>query len=272
MVRPLVNEPLAIVGMACRLPGADGLDAFWKLVVEGRAAWGPLPESRLPRDLYFHPEKSRLGKSYSEMGAVVSDRPVDPAVCPITPEMLGRFDVAHTIFLEVASLACRDAGLDPFAMPVGRRTGVYVGHTGGSTRIGDIVYATGIDEAARLLTEVDAARAVLGGDVEAVAADLTDAIRRRYGGREPGTKLDLGALAAAKIVHQALALDGPYLVVDAACASSLQAMAIGARAVLEGSIDQAIVGGASYCKSDSLVLFSAAQSVSLVEPADGEST
>ena len=257
-----MNEPLAIVGMACRLPGADGLDAFWKLVVEGRAAWGPLPESRLPRDLYFHPEKSRLGKSYSEMGAVVSDRPVDPAVCPITPEMLGRFDVAHTIFLEVASLACRDAGLDPFAMPVGRRTGVYVGHTGGSTRIGDIVYATGIDEAARLLTEVDAARAVLGGDVEAVAADLTDAIRRRYGGREPGTKLDLGALAAAKIVHQALALDGPYLVVDAACASSLQAMAIGARAVLEGSIDQAIVGGASYCKSDSLVLFSAAQSVS----------
>ena len=257
-----MNEPLAIVGMACRLPGADGLEAFWNLVVAGRTAWGKLPESRLPRDLYFHPEKSRLGKSYSELGAVVCDRPVDPAVCPITPEMLERFDVAHTIFLEVASLACRDAGQNPFAMPADRRTGVYVGHTGGSTRIGDIVYATGIDETARFLSDVEAARELLGPETAAVADELTAAVRRRYGGREPGCKLDLGALAAAKIVQQALKLDGPYLVVDAACASSLQAMAIGARAVLEGSIDQAIVGGASYCKSDSLVLFSAAQSVS----------
>ena len=257
-----MNEPLAIVGMACRLPGADGLEAFWNLLVAGRTAWGRLPESRLPRDLYFHPEKSRLGKSYSELGAVVSDRPVDSAVCPITPEMLERFDIAHTIFLEVASLACRDAGLDPFAMPVDRRTGVYVGHTGGSTRIGDIVYATGIDETARYLSDVAAACELLGPETAAVADEITAAVRRRYGGREPGCKLDLGALAAAKIVQQALKLDGPYLVVDAACASSLQALAIGARAVLEGSIDQAIVGGASYCKSDSLVLFSAAQSVS----------
>jgi 3-oxoacyl-(acyl-carrier-protein) synthase len=248
--------------MACRLPGADGLDAFWNLVLEGRTAWGPLPESRFDRDLYFHPEKSRVGKSYSELGAVVPDRPVDPSVCPITPEMLAKYDVAHHVFLEVASLACRDAGLDPFAMPADRRTGVYVGHTGGSTRIGDIVYSTGIDETATLLADVEAARELLGPDVAAVAAELTAAVRDRYPGRVPGEKLDLGALAAAKIVQEALKLDGPYLVVDAACASSLQAMAIGARAILQGGIDQAIVGGASYCKSDSLVLFSAAQSVS----------
>jgi len=258
-----LNEPLAIVGIACRLPGADGLEAFWNLVVEGRTAWGKLPESRLARDLYFHPKKSLVGKSYSEMGAVVSERPVDPAVCPITPEMLERFDVAHHIFLEVAALACRDAGMDPFAMPADRRTGVYVGHTGGSTRIGDIVYGTGIDEAAALLTEVEAARALLGPDASAeVAAEVIEAVRRRYPGRRPRQSLDLGAIGAAKIVQEALALDGPYLVVDAACASSLQAMAIGARALLAGGIDQAIVGGASYCKADSLVLFSAAQSVS----------
>ncbi len=257
-----MKDSLAIVGMACRLPGADGLDAFWRLVAEGRTAWGPLPESRFCRELYFHPEKSRVGKSYSEMGAVVSDRPVDPAVCPITPEMLRDYDVAHHIFLEVASLACRDAGMDPFAMPRDRRTGVYVGHTGGSTKIGDIVYATGIDETAALLSEVDAARAILGEDVDAVSAEVTAAVRKRYPGRQPGDSLNLGAIGAAKIVQEALKLDGPFLVVDAACASSLQAMAISARALLQGGIDQAIVGGASYCKSDSLVLFSAAQSVS----------
>ncbi|NCY02316.1 MAG: beta keto-acyl synthase, partial [Planctomycetia bacterium] len=257
-----MKEPLAIVGVACRLPGADGIDAFWDLVLRGRTAWGPLPESRFSRELYFHPEKSRVGKSYSEMGAVVSDRPVDPGACPITPTLLEQYDIAHHIFLEVASQACRDAGLDPFAMPADRRTGVYVGHTGGSTKIGDIVYATGIDETATFLSEVEAARVLLGADVESVAADLTETVRRRYPGRQPGESLDLGAIGAAKIVQEALKLDGPFLVVDAACASSLQAMAIAARALLQGGIDQAIVGGASYCKSDSLVLFSAAQSVS----------
>ena len=248
--------------MACRLPGADGLEAFWDLVVHGRTAWGRLPESRLPRGLYFDPEKGKVGKSYSDLGALVSERPADPAVCPITPDMIQRYDVAHHLFLEVASLACSDAGLDPFAMPSGRRTGVYVGHTGGSTRIGDYVYSTGIDGSASLLCDVDVARQLLGAEASVVADEVTAAVRHRHPGRKPGEKLDLGALGAAKIVREALRLNGPYLVVDAACASSLQAMAIAARALQQDGIDQAIVGGASYCKSDSLVLFSAAQSVS----------
>jgi acyl transferase domain-containing protein/acyl carrier protein len=270
-----VTEPLAIIGMACRLPGADGLEAFWQLVAEGRTAWGPLPESRFRRDLYFDPEKGKPGRSYSDIGGLVPDRPVDQHRCPVTDELLERYDVAHHIFLEVASDACRDAGLDPFAMPADRRTGVYVGHTGGSSKIGDIVYATGIDEAASLLGDVEAARRVLGDDVRNVAAELTREVRRRYPGRMPKQRLDLGAIGAAAIVHEAMRLRGPFLVVDAACASSLQALAIAARSLLQGGIDQAIVGGASYCKSDSLVLFSAAQSVSATgscpfgEAADG---
>ena len=50
--------------------------------------------------------------------------------------------------------------------------------------------------------------------------------------------------------------------VDAACASSLQALSIAAAALQQGRIDMAVVGGASYCKSDTLVLFSHAQSLS----------
>ncbi|HBB76011.1 MAG TPA: hypothetical protein DC048_16390, partial [Planctomycetaceae bacterium] len=273
--RLILTESLAIVGMSCRLPGADGLEAFWRLVVEGGTAWGPLPESRLRRDLYFDPEKGKVGRTYSDIGGIVPDRPVDRSRCPITDDLLERYDVAHHLFLEVASQACHDAGLDPFAMPADRRTGVYVGHTGGSTKIGDIVYASGIDEATTVLADVDAARVVLGDATRAVAAEVTAGVRQRYPGRRPGERLDLGAIGAASIVREALRLSGPYLVVDAACASSLQALAIAARSLLQGSIDQAIVGGASYCKSDSLVLFSAAQSVSATgscpfgEAADG---
>ena len=257
-----MQEPLAIVGMSCRLPGADGLEAFWDLISRGDIAWGPLPEERLPRDLYFHPEKNQRGKSYSELGSLIPDRRVDEAKCPITEEMRSRYDIAHHLFLEVASFACRDAGLDPFAMPGGLRTGVYLGHTGGSSRINDMVYASGIDQTAPLFSDLPEAVEVLGVDAAAMASAVTDEIRARYPGRRPGEMIDLQPLGGAKIVHEALKLEGPYLVVDAACASSLQALAIGARSLFAGGVDQAIVGGASYYKSDSHVVFSAAQSVS----------
>jgi len=203
--------------MACRLPGGDGLEEFWQLVIRGGTAWGPLPEDRFCRDLYYADGKGKTGKSYSELGGLVSDRPVDPAVCPLTADMVDRYDIAHQIFLEVASQACRDAGLDPFAMPTDRSTGVYVGHTGGSPVVGDCVYSTRIDEAATLLDEVEAARELLGSETATVAADLTAAVRTRYPGRQPGRPAELSALGAARIVREALRLEGPYLVVDAAC-------------------------------------------------------
>ena len=132
----MLKEPLALVGMSCRLPGGDGLDEFWDLVARGATAWGSLPEDRLNRDLYFAEEKGTVGKSYSELGGLVSNRPIDRSVCPLTSDHAEKYDIAHQIFLEVASRACRDAGLDPFAMPKHSRTGVYVGPTGGSALVG----------------------------------------------------------------------------------------------------------------------------------------
>ena len=52
----MLKEPLALIGMSCRLPGGDGLDEFWNLVVQGATAWGILPADRLNRDLYFAPD------------------------------------------------------------------------------------------------------------------------------------------------------------------------------------------------------------------------
>ena len=194
-----MQEPLAIVGMSCRLPGADGLNAFWDLVSKGDVAWGPLPEAKLPRDLYFHPEKNQRGKSYSEMGSLVPDRRVDEANCPITDQMRYQYDEAHHLFLEVASLACRDAGLDPFAMPGGIRTGVYLGHTGGSVRMGDMIYATGIDQTAPIFSDLSDAVRVLGNDAADVADALTKEVRDRYPGRKPNEVFDTQALGGAKI-------------------------------------------------------------------------
>jgi len=47
------RTPIAIVGMACRLPGADDVDGFWTLLTESRDAVVELPSHRLNRELYF---------------------------------------------------------------------------------------------------------------------------------------------------------------------------------------------------------------------------
>ena len=49
--------PIAIVGMACRLPGADSVDEFWKLLVEERGAVVEFPPHRLNRQLYYDERK-----------------------------------------------------------------------------------------------------------------------------------------------------------------------------------------------------------------------
>ncbi|MCA9265688.1 MAG: hypothetical protein KDA60_17625, partial [Planctomycetales bacterium] len=51
----MLRTPIAIVGMSCRLPGADNLAEYWQLLVEGRDGVVPLPPERLDRSLYFHP-------------------------------------------------------------------------------------------------------------------------------------------------------------------------------------------------------------------------
>ena len=77
---PYSDFDIAIVGMACRLPGADDLEAFWQLIREGRSALRPAPEDRFDRSLFYHPDKGVLGKSYTDLGGLVTYRPVDDII------------------------------------------------------------------------------------------------------------------------------------------------------------------------------------------------
>lgn len=255
-----LRDAIAIVGMACRLPGADNLAQYWDLVHSGSSAIAPLPADRLNRELYFHPERGQLCKTYSDLGGLVRPRPFDRGRCPIPEETIDEVDVAHLTLLEVAAEACRDSGYDPFQLPF-RNVGVFVGHTGGSPVVSDLLYSTVVEEGTLALDHVEQLRQ-LGLDPRAVRQQIVEEVRRRYPGRKPKQSLRLGAAVASELISESFGLSGPYGVVDAACASSLQALSIGVRALLLGRLDAALVGSASYCKSDSLVLFSAAQSVS----------
>ncbi len=259
--RPSENPPLAIIGMACRLPGADNLDDFWNLLRSGGSGIGEIPPERLDRELHYHPKKGRLNKTYSSLGGLVSRRPFDRAACPLTDQQIASADVAHLTLCEVAAAACRHAGLDPFDLPL-RNTGVFVGHTSASPLAAQVAYRGNVAEMAHLLQEVEPLRSLPAAKREELIRETIAAVRRQPMEFQATGKLELSPLAAAKLISRGFGLTGPFLVVDAACASSLQALAVAAAHLQQGRINMAVVGGASYCKSDTLVLFSHAQSLS----------
>ena len=62
------QEPIAIVGIGCRLPGADNPESFWQLLKNGVDAVSEVPESRWEIEAYYDSDPTAPGKTYSRWG------------------------------------------------------------------------------------------------------------------------------------------------------------------------------------------------------------
>ncbi|MBB4910655.1 non-ribosomal peptide synthetase/type I polyketide synthase [Actinophytocola algeriensis] len=150
------REPLAIVGMACRLPGeVRGPDDLWRLVTDGVDAVGPFPTDRgWDLDALYHPEPGHVGTSYVREGGFVPDAgDFDAAFFGISPREALLMDPQQRLLLECSWEALERAGVDPKSL-AGSRTGVfmglmhhdYVGATSsGSMASGRISYTLGLE-------------------------------------------------------------------------------------------------------------------------------
>lgn len=258
---PCADVPLAVIGMACRLPGANDLQEYWSLMIEGRSAIAELPASRLDQSLYYDPNIGRLGKTYSKIGGIVPD-----STTPIKPGRLSAADIAsadrsHLQLCQVAFQAIRDAGMNPGDLP-GKRGGVYVGHQRGSTLINDLTVNVMASHAMQCLRETSGFAKLAGDQHDDMIREMLTQFRGGLPRRQPGGGPFLGSSEAPRLISKAVGLDGPFLSINAACSSSLVALAAGAHALQSGDVELAVVGGVSNCKLDALVLFSQAQSVS----------
>jgi acyl transferase domain-containing protein/NAD(P)-dependent dehydrogenase (short-subunit alcohol dehydrogenase family)/acyl carrier protein len=253
--------PVAIVGADCRLPGASGLSEYWSLISEGRTAISKVPDSRLERSLYYTETVGELGKSYSDLAGLVEETPFDRHCCPISDALIERSDLVHLRMLEVCVGALRDSGLDPFQMPTAR-SGVYIGHSGGSCLAGDMAFGSYAAEVAHLLRDEEAFGRWPAALRDRAAAELQQTIRRQMPSRSPEYNPNLAAHDVSVLVNRALDLNGPAVAIDAACASSMIAIAQAILALQCGQIDLAIAGGCSFSKWYGMVLFSQAQSIS----------
>jgi hypothetical protein len=80
------REPIAIVGMGCRFPGADSPAEFWRLLHEGVDAISEVPPERWDLDSVYDPEPGKPGKISSRFGGFLKDvDQFDPAFFGISP-------------------------------------------------------------------------------------------------------------------------------------------------------------------------------------------
>jgi acyl transferase domain-containing protein/NADPH:quinone reductase-like Zn-dependent oxidoreductase/acyl carrier protein len=217
-------SPLAIAGLACRLPGAKNEAAFWQLLDEGRCAVGALPEGRWQAARYHHPRIGEPGFSYVFEGGYIDD-PLgfDPSVFGISPREAAEMDPQQRLLLEVVWEALEDAGLPPSAL-AGANVGVYVG-------------ASSLDYGTLHTTDPASMEShFMTGNTLSILANRISYI---------------------------FDLRGPSFTIDTACSSSLVAFAEAQAAISAGRIDMAIVAGVNLLLSPtSFIGFSRASMLS----------
>jgi phthiocerol/phenolphthiocerol synthesis type-I polyketide synthase C len=199
-----LGVPVAVLGAACRLPGAPDLDAFWHLLQSGTDAVSTLPADRFEQTAFFHPRKGEPGRSYTFAAGHVGDAlGFDAAAFGISPREAAEMDPQQRILLEVTLGAMEDAGIRPSAL-AGQEVGVFVG--GSSTDYAEL----------RLADHAGADRYFMTGNALSILSNrLTNVFDLR----------------------------GPAETIDTACSSSLVALHAACRALAEGRIPAAIAAG-----------------------------
>ncbi|MEV4561332.1 acyltransferase domain-containing protein [Kitasatospora sp. NPDC049285] len=123
---PAASEPIAVVGIGCRFPQADGVDAYWELLRSGTDAVRAAAE-RTGQDVRDGLPQSVLNRMPTEAGYL--DRPgdeFDPLFFGISPREAAEMDPQQRLFLEVAWEALESAGVSASEL-AGSRTGVFAG-------------------------------------------------------------------------------------------------------------------------------------------------
>ncbi|MFZ4408462.1 MAG: SDR family NAD(P)-dependent oxidoreductase, partial [Paracraurococcus sp.] len=204
------DRAIAIVGAACRLPGAPDLEAYWRLLAEGRDAVTTLPADRFTQPFFAHPRRGEPGKSYSFAAGTLGDvAGFDPGAFGISPREAVEMDPQQRLLLEVAAEALEDAGLPPGAL-AGSATGVFIGAS---------------------LTDYSDLR----------RTDIASGDRYFMTG---------GALSIlANRIGNVFDLRGPAQTIDTACSSSLVALHWACEALRAGRIPAALVGGVNLLLS-----------------------
>lgn len=224
-------EPVAVIGLACRFPGASTPDAYWRLLQGDASAIGPAPASRWRWDARrdeYPPQvhEARLGRG----GFIDGLEDFDAGFFGLPPAEAERLDPQHRLAMELSWEALEAACVRPRDL-AGSFTGVVMG----------VAHS---DHAVKVLNDHGA-----------------------YDGKEG---LHAYECFTANRVSNALNLKGPSYAVNAACASSLHALHVACQTLRSGECDLVLAGGVNACVSPDEIV-SSAMAGWLAEDGEGRS-
>ncbi len=197
-------QPIAVVGAACRLPGAPDLHAFAELLAAARDAVTEIPDGRWTKAAFFHPDRGQAGKAYTFAAGVLGEvGGFDAGFFGISPREAAQMDPQQRLLLELAHEAFEDAGMDAGKL-AGSAVGVYVGGS---------------------------------------AWDYTTLHMGDHSLMDAYSMTGATLCSLSNRVSYAFDLRGPSFTVDTACSSSLVALHQACEALRGGTVPMALVGG-----------------------------
>lgn len=201
------NEPIAIVGMACRLPGnSDTPDKFWEFLKNGGDASTEIPRDRWNYEDYYSADPDMPGKSYVKEASFLNDdiKQFDPSFFGISPNEASEMDPTQRLLLEVSWEALENACVDMNKISE-LVAGVYVGF--------------------------------ICGEYWSMHRDTRKINPYSFAGM-------VGNMIAGRISY-VLGFNGPSMVVDTACSASAVAIHLACSALRNGECNIALAGGAN---------------------------
>jgi acyl transferase domain-containing protein/acyl carrier protein len=216
VVTTRTDEPIAIVAVSCRFPGAPDPEAFWEVLSGGVDAIREVPEERFDIDEFYDPDPETPGKTYTRFGGFLDGVDgFDPEFFGISPREAVWIEPQQRLMLETSWEGLERAGYSPGALR-GSRTGVFAG--------------VAANEYAHLLS-----------------SESVDKIEPYF---ITGNALN----AISGRVAFALGLEGPAVAVDTACSSALVAVHQACQALRSGDCDLALAGGVNVLLSPVTVI------------------
>ncbi|SFJ70093.1 type I polyketide synthase, partial [Thermoflavimicrobium dichotomicum] len=197
---------IAVIGMACRFPGAKNYEEFWENLKEGRSSIQEIPQERWNWRDYWGDPQTEINKTNSKWGGFIEDVDAfDPGFFGLTNREVENMDPQQRIMLELSWSCLEDAGIPPSSLS-GKKVGVFIG-------VANLDY-----------------KELLENDSNSIEAHYASGI---------------AASVIPSRISYLFNFKGPSFPLDTACSSSLNAIHSAIQSIQQGECTMALAGGVS---------------------------